>query len=78
MLSPLFIAGRIRTAIPLINNVTKTLLEYIEGGPESATMEFDVKNVRENDEIVQQPEFIFSLFSCQRNSQLMCVLKFFT
>jgi hypothetical protein len=44
-LSPLFVAGRVRTAIPYINNVSKTLMEYIEGGPESATMEFDVKDV---------------------------------
>lgn len=45
-LSPLFIASRLRTAIPYINNITKTLLEYIEGGPESVTKEFDVKDVR--------------------------------
>lgn len=44
-LSPLFVAGRIRTAIPYINNVAKTMMEYVEGGPESATMEFDVKDV---------------------------------
>jgi cytochrome P450 len=45
-LSPLFVAGRIRTAIPYINNVCKTLMEYVESGPESVTMEFDVKDVR--------------------------------
>lgn len=44
-LSPLFVPGRIRTAIPYINDVTKTLMEYIQGGPESATLEFDVKDV---------------------------------
>lgn len=44
-LSPLFVAGRIRTAVPYINNVSKTLMEYVEGGPESSTMEFDVKDV---------------------------------
>jgi hypothetical protein len=45
-LSPLFVAGRIRTAIPYINNVCKTLMEYVESGPESASMEFDVKDVK--------------------------------
>lgn len=44
-LAPLFVAGRVRTAIPYINDVAKTLMEYIEAGPESATMEFDVKDV---------------------------------
>lgn len=46
-LAPIFVAGRIRTAIPYVNNVAKTLMEYIESGPESATMEFDVKDVSE-------------------------------
>jgi cytochrome P450 len=44
-LSPLFVAGRIRTAVPYISGVAKTMMEYIESGPESATMEFDVKDV---------------------------------
>ena len=45
MLSPIFLAARIRTAIPFVNNVSKTLMEYIQGGPESSTLEFDVKDV---------------------------------
>lgn len=44
-LSPLFVGARVRTAIPYINNVTKSLMEYVASGPESATMEFDVKDV---------------------------------
>lgn len=32
-------------AIPYINDVSKRLLEYIEGGPESATKEFDIKDL---------------------------------
>lgn len=47
-LTPLFVPGRIRIAIPYINNIAKTMLEYVEGGPESATMEFDVKDVIQN------------------------------
>lgn len=35
----------IQTAIPYVNNVAKTLLEYIEGGPESDLKEFEVKDV---------------------------------
>lgn len=44
-LSPLFAPNRNKIAIPYINDVTKRLLGYIEGGPESATMEFDVKDL---------------------------------
>jgi cytochrome P450 family 6 len=44
-LSPLFAQNRNRIAIPYINDVTKKLLGYIEGGPESAKMEFDVKDL---------------------------------
>lgn len=44
-LAPLFAPNRNRVAVPYINDVTKRLLGYIEGGPESATMEFDVKDL---------------------------------
>lgn len=44
-LSPLFLPRRILIAIPLINNVCKTMIEYIECGPESSNSEFDVKDL---------------------------------
>lgn len=44
-LSPLFAQNRTRVAIPYINDVTKRLMEYIQGGPESSTLEFDVKEL---------------------------------
>ncbi|XP_070508374.1 cytochrome P450 6k1-like [Chironomus tepperi] len=44
-LSPLFTQNRTKVAIPFINGVAKKMMEYIECGPESATMEFDVKEL---------------------------------
>ncbi|CAO1429334.1 unnamed protein product [Diamesa serratosioi] len=44
-LSPLFTASRNKVAIPFINAVAKSLLEYIEMGPESQTSEFEVKDL---------------------------------
>lgn len=70
-LTPLFVPGRIRTAIPYINNITKTLMEYIEGGPESATMEFDVKDVSTLlNKKSKRNQFNWQDFSYQQSSQL--------
>ncbi|KAG5667101.1 hypothetical protein PVAND_015100 [Polypedilum vanderplanki] len=44
-LSPLFAQNRNKTAIPFINDVSKRMIEYMEGGPESSKMEFDVKEL---------------------------------
>ena len=47
MLTPLFTANRLRSAFPLINEITKKLMEYIEGGPESNSKDgFEMKEVR--------------------------------
>lgn len=70
MLTPLFVPGRIRTAIPIMNNVTKSLAEYIEGGPESSTMEFDVKEVCEASHSQAIEVSSLLCFSWRLNSQL--------
>lgn len=77
-LSPLFLPRRILTAIPLINNVCKTMIEYIECGPESSNSEFDVKDVRKVLNItryvdISRHKLIFDLTlfrSLQQNSRL--------
>lgn len=43
-LAPLFTASRTRMAIPYMNDIKKTMLEYLEGGPENLD-EVDAKEV---------------------------------